>query len=271
MRRPALWERALGYRKKWSTYSTLLDMPSGDVRAAWSEFGPGSRLFRELDRTLRSATPVAGAELGASLRGGSRLERWVTGFGPSAVNRELYALVRSARPDRVVETGVASGISTAIILEALECNGKGQLWSIDLPNYDPSGYLNSDGKREAVRVPVGREPGWVVPPRLRPRWTLLLGRSSELLASLLSQLGSIEMFFHDSEHSELTMRFEFETAWGALAPGGLLYSDDVIWNSAFDEFSDSVGAKPALTPAGRGALRKPASVPDVPHSGARKT
>jgi len=47
---------------------------------------------------------------------------------------KLYNLIRDTRPSIVVETGVASGVSTAYILQALEDNRKGKLYSIDLPN-----------------------------------------------------------------------------------------------------------------------------------------
>src|SRR5688500_12760767 len=47
---------------------------------------------------------------------------------------ELYVIVRAAKPKVVVETGVASGISSAHILLALAANESGTLHSIDFPN-----------------------------------------------------------------------------------------------------------------------------------------
>ena len=38
------------------------------------------------------------------------------------------------RPDVVVETGVAHGVTSRIVLEALGQNDHGYLWSIDLPH-----------------------------------------------------------------------------------------------------------------------------------------
>jgi hypothetical protein len=258
MRRPGLGERAKAYWQRWRSYGALVGSSPGAVQSAWGEFGRSSQLFRELDAGLRTAPGIRGGALGANLWGTSLVEQIVTGFGPSAANRELYTFVRLTRPARVIETGVASGISTAIILSALERNGEGHLWSIDFPNFEGEGYVNADGQRETVRVPAGREPGWVVPDRLRSRWELVLGRSSDVLPALLKRVGPIGMFFHDSEHSEANMTFEYRTAWAGLGPGGLLYSDDVIWNRAFEVFSLSVGVRPSLTPAGRGAIRRPA-------------
>ena len=45
----------------------------------------------------------------------------------------LYALCRKLKPDVVVETGVASGVSSSYILCALHENEHGQLYSIDVP------------------------------------------------------------------------------------------------------------------------------------------
>ena len=46
----------------------------------------------------------------------------------------LYLLVRAAQPQRVIETGVLYGASSAAILAALKHNGQGELYSIDLGN-----------------------------------------------------------------------------------------------------------------------------------------
>jgi len=48
----------------------------------------------------------------------------------------LYVIVRLLKPEKVVETGVAAGVSSAFILEAMDDNGIGTLYSIDLPNYE---------------------------------------------------------------------------------------------------------------------------------------
>lgn len=53
----------------------------------------------------------------------------------------LYALVRILQPRVAIETGVAEGVSSAFFLQALEDNGDGQLYSIDLP---PSGAHLAD-------------------------------------------------------------------------------------------------------------------------------
>jgi predicted O-methyltransferase YrrM len=167
----------------------------------------------------------------------------VTGRDGYDEGMRLYALVREFQPRVAVETGVCNGVSTAFLLLALDRNGVGELHSIDLPEvageeYEPGTFW--DGKGGAV-IPPGKEPGWMVPPALRPRWDLVLGRSQDELPPLLERVGEIDLFMHDSEHSYECMSFEFQTAWAAMRPGGVLIADDVNVNSAWDEFTREVG------------------------------
>ena len=145
-----------------------------------------------------------------------------------------------------VETGVCNGVSTAFLLLALERNGDGELYSIDLPEIAGEEYEQGtfwDGKGGAV-IPPGKEPGWMVPPDLRRRWRLVLGRSQDELPPLLERVGEIDFFMHDSEHSYECMGFEFDAAWGSLRPGGALVADDVTVNSAWEEFAARVAREP---------------------------
>lgn len=47
---------------------------------------------------------------------------------------------------------------------------------------------------------------------------------------------SPDIFIHDSEHSYQNMMFEFSWAANNVRPGGLILSDDVSWNDAFEDF-----------------------------------
>ena len=167
------------------------------------------------------------------------------GFGGMQADAciRLYGLVRETQPAVCVETGVCNGVSTAMMLAGIARNGAGILYSIDCPEHAGNAYPPEafwPGKKGAV-VPSGREPGWIVPEPLRSRWRMTIGRSQEVLAPLLDALGAIDLFLHDSEHSESCMRFEYELAWEHLQPGGILVSDDVTWNTAFEEFAAGVG------------------------------
>ena len=56
--------------------------------------------------------------------------------GDAGLTRAIWCLVRHLRPKKIVETGVAHGVTSRCILEALDRNGIGHLWSIDLPPVD---------------------------------------------------------------------------------------------------------------------------------------
>jgi predicted O-methyltransferase YrrM len=45
----------------------------------------------------------------------------------------FYILMRKIKPKIVVETGVSFGVTSSFILQAMENNGYGTLYSIDLP------------------------------------------------------------------------------------------------------------------------------------------
>jgi len=171
----------------------------------------------------------------------------------------LYALVRVIKPDVVVETGVAAGVSTSFMLAALARNGRGELHSIDLPNYEET-YFPSLGKSPIAVLPSGKTVGFLIPEGLRPRWHLHRGNTRELLREVLDDLQGVDIFLHDSEHTYETMMFEFETAWPRLKPGGLLLSDDVEWNNSFPDFCHQSNVKPIyFWTTGLAGAAKPAS------------
>jgi hypothetical protein len=140
----------------------------------------------------------------------------------------LYVLVRQFRPSIVVETGVAAGVSSAYILQAMKDNNFGHLYSIDLPNNLP----------EAHYLPKGEESGFAVPSNLRSRWTLWIGKSKDLLEPLLAKVGKVDVFIHDSDHSYTNMFFEYNKVWDSIQNGGLLISHDINENAAFKDFSE---------------------------------
>lgn len=139
-----------------------------------------------------------------------------------ALARAQWCVVRHLRPARVVETGVSRGISSRLMLEALELNDAGRLWSIDLPP-------QADEWRALA--------GSAVPDRLRGRWTFVRGVSRRRLPPLLRELGTVDVFVHDSQHTERNMRFELGAAWPHLRPGGFVICDDAHENRAFAELA----------------------------------
>jgi predicted O-methyltransferase YrrM len=151
--------------------------------------------------------------------------------GMAAALDSIYVIIRVLKPNIIVETGVANGASSFYILLALKRNKKGHLFSIDFPNLDPTAI-----------IPQNKEVGWLVPQVLRDRWTLIFGKIEEKLPKLLEELGSIDIFYHDSLHTYEHMMFEYKLAWGKLNKGGLLISDNIDLNNAFKDFCKEVKA-----------------------------
>jgi predicted O-methyltransferase YrrM len=152
----------------------------------------------------------------------------------------LYAICRNLKPHVVIETGVQYGASSAFILQALCDNNFGHLYSIDLPDVK---YIRDNGKPHHDSIKPNRV-GTAVPNELRGRWTLIIGNTKEKLPELLGTLESIDVFFHDSMHTYDHMYLEYKTAWSKLRTGGLLVSDDVLWNTAFLDFCHEKGVEP---------------------------
>jgi len=134
----------------------------------------------------------------------------------------LYLLCKIVKPETVVETGVAYGLSSMYILSALEENNKGTLYSID-------SVFSPWQTKEMIGV--------AIPSNLRHRWKFNFGSSAEKLSDTLSSLELVDIFLHDSLHTYKNMMYEFETAWPFIAKNGFLISDDVGDNNAFYDFS----------------------------------
>lgn len=140
--------------------------------------------------------------------------------GTEALGRLCYAVCRALQPEIVVETGVAYGVTSAYILQALAENGEGRLLSIDLPP------LSRDSEAHV---------GVLVPEGLRKRWSLRVGSARKLLPALLAETGGFDVFLHDSLHTYAHMKWELESALSVLRPGGVIIADDIEGNRAFEE------------------------------------
>lgn len=140
----------------------------------------------------------------------------------------LYILCKIIKPKIVVETGVAYGLSSMYILQALFENKMGALYSID-------SVFSPWQSKEMI--------GSAIPSHLRENWKLIFGSSQEKLEDTLNSLNSIDIFFHDSLHTYKNMQFEFKTAWPFINKNGFLLSDDIIENNAFHDFSSTMNLK----------------------------
>lgn len=169
------------------------------------------------------------------------LKNTVTWIGLRATGKEwLYLVVRILRPSVVLETGVASGCSSAIILLALNKNKHGHLHSIDIVD----------------TTSTGAKIGWLIPESLKKRWTFHKGKSLDIMPTLLSNLKQVNIFLHDSDHSYSNMMDEFKLVWPYLTPGGVLLADDIDRHNAFFDFCFSIGVKPMWRNKQFGIIRK---------------
>ncbi len=149
----------------------------------------------------------------------------------------LYVTVRARRPKWIIETGISSGYSALLLLEAIRKNGGGHLDSIGVDVFAMVAERSADAGALA-----GRHVGWLVPEELHPYWTLVLGTSNERLPGLLAaRADPVDLFLHDSLHQYPTMRWEYTTAWPRIAAGGLLASHDIHKNRAWPEFLGEQG------------------------------
>jgi hypothetical protein len=99
------------------------------------------------------------------------------------------------------------------------------LWSIDYPPLDHVWH-------EQIGIAVGG--------RFADRWSYVRGSSRRRLRGILSKLGGIDLFIHDSAHTERNVRFEVDRAWPTLRSGGAIVIDDIDANWAFRSFTQAV-------------------------------
>jgi hypothetical protein len=222
--------------------SRWLGVTETDLVSWYRQLRSDSDLARELRRRWIQTThrPVS---------------QYLGGIATGGPNDVLYLAVRALKPKVIVETGVAAGFSSAYILSALADNGSGELYSIDAGNADPLGLASETGHRDLSYSTSLGPIGFAIPERLRGRWKLTVGLSSKVLPLLLKTVGSVDIFWHDSEHSYSNMMFEFRAVWPHVPVDGVVFSDDIVQNRSFSDFSTAVSAVPFYF-FGRGGLRK---------------
>lgn len=150
---------------------------------------------------------------------------------------DLFALVRLSRPQNLVESGVASGVSSTFLLLGIRANSAGILHSIDFPVFRKGSHGN-----QSWAIPPGMSSGWAVPTKLRGRWDLRQGRSENLLKPLLEEIGTLDLYCHDSPVDIEHFEFEMKAIRKHLKPGSLVVADNTD-KKVFDETARSVGAE----------------------------
>jgi len=150
--------------------------------------------------------------------------------GDSLLGLLAYWAVRAVQPQTVIETGVATGVTSAHLLAGILDNGHGILSSIDLPPFD---------------MIAGRRVGAAIPEAWKKDWDYRWGSAKRLLPKALPAKPPA-VFVHDSDHSYAHMSWELRTAWQALTPGSLILCDDVDYHGAFRDAAAMFKATPHL-------------------------
>jgi hypothetical protein len=173
--------------------------------------------------TLYPLWQTIGAELEAQGLGFGRATYGEYSDAELSMARAVWCTVLHQRPSTVLETGVARGVTSRIILEAMIRNDQGHLYSIDLPH--------------PFQKELHAQTGVVVPASHRPRWAYIKGSSRRRLPSLLPSLGRLDLFIHDSLHTARNTRFEMEQVLPAIRSGGVMIIDDIGTHNAFADFA----------------------------------
>jgi predicted O-methyltransferase YrrM len=131
----------------------------------------------------------------------------------------LYVLVKSKKPQLLVETGVANGVSTSAIMSALdEDNSSGSLNSFDVLPETKEAYLG------------------------KGKWNFHLldkKRTHKQLSVAVGNSPLVDIWLHDSNHGYRWQKFEYLLALSRLKDDGVLISDDIDASPAWGELAKS--------------------------------
>jgi hypothetical protein len=156
------------------------------------------------------------------LTGGRYTYAWYSD-AENSLGRAAWCAAVHTGASAVVETGVAHGVTTRIVLEALARKGRGHLWSVDLP-------FPFDHRLHG-------ETGVVVPETCRARWSYVEGTSRKRLPGVVKDAGEVNVFIHDSLHTARNTLFEMEQVARVMSAGGVMLVDDIKSHAGFSAFA----------------------------------
>jgi len=169
--------------------SLLIGCPLAELKSARSDFIKDTKPASTLSQTRQSFF-------------GSEFD-----LGENA-SYVLFILCRTLKMSLILETGVAAGQSSDMILQALSLNEAGHLYSIDITN----------------------QVGELIREEHKSRWTLKVLPKffrRQALLEIVEGLGDIDLFVHDSDHSASWQKVELSSVMNRLHPPRLLLFDDV--------------------------------------------
>jgi predicted O-methyltransferase YrrM len=134
----------------------------------------------------------------------------------------LFSYIRVNQPKFVVETGVANGITTRVMMSALSEYG-GHLHSFDILTEASSVYQGNG------------------------HWYFHLLTSAGAVKEinlLVQDFPEIDMWVHDSNHGSTWQEFEYRLAMSKLSKNGILVSDDIDASPAWAKVSREILKNP---------------------------
>ena len=133
----------------------------------------------------------------------------------------LYAISENLEAERVLETGVAYGLSSAAILKSIS-KRSGNLVSVDMPMIKQVDYHLI---------------GTAVENKYLQYWELLRQPDKFGLTKAIQKLNYIlDLAHYDSDKSYYGRRWSQPIIWKYIRKGGIFISDDIEDNAAFREF-----------------------------------
>jgi len=134
----------------------------------------------------------------------------------------IYFLILLKKPNNIIETGVAYGFSTEIILNAINKNKCGHLFSSDLPYYK---IKNST-----------RNIGIAVSKKLKKNWTLNIKGDEIAISKFLEKINKIDFFHYDSDKSYSGRKKITQLILKKLNNKSTFVMDDIQDNTFFRDF-----------------------------------
>jgi len=164
--------------------------------------------------------------------------------GMSIGGKSLYVLTRLTRPNRILEIGVANGMSTAYMLAALRDEevlpDEVTIHGIDRPQFEYQvrerrGRFGVKGRGGII--PNDKEVGWLASPELKSRYNynLHVGDFVSILPDVVETVAGFDLALYDASKDREEMQFAYESCIERLQSGGILVSDDILVNDAFGE------------------------------------
>jgi predicted O-methyltransferase YrrM len=141
----------------------------------------------------------------------------------------IYFLIVNFKPNIILETGVAAGLSSRCILEAIKKNSKGVLYSSDFPYFrlnNPEKYI-----------------GIMVPEELKKNWRLEILGDVKNIKKFKSEINHADIIFYDSDKRYSGKINFFKSINSLIKSNTIIVVDDLHNDSFFLEYVKEMKCK----------------------------